>query len=201
MKTILFFLFLFLAATNSYAQQTNYGTNVNLGTNRQAEHILINTQAGMDWKSLLIGVAGSILAAVIITMIARARGWVQFAWRSWSKNRELLQRLEAAGIVNFYASRDDYVKYRGTPRLLDYLSTGQKTIHIASHWLAHGAEMEGIIDGLADLVRPPKKLTIVVGITDPNSPYVGSLAAFFNIEEQDLVNRIRSAFTKLLRLA
>jgi len=107
------------------------------------------------------------------------------------------RRMEKAGLRNFYASRDDYAKYRGAPRLLDYLTTAEKTIHIASHWMAHGVEMEGVVTGIAALVRPPKNLTVTVGIVDPSVSYLPSLASFFDITENELRVRSQAAIDKL----
>ncbi len=151
----------------------------------------------MDWKSLCIGVAGSVIAAVIVAVVARAKGWIQFAWSRRSRSAAMLKRMEDAGVTNFYASRDDYARYRGAPRLLDYLATAKASIHIASHWMAHGVEMEGVVAGIAQLVRPPHNLRVVVGIVSPTAAYVASMASFFDISGQELLVRTQAAVRRL----
>ncbi len=151
----------------------------------------------MDWNSLWIGAAGSLVAALIVSVIAWAKGWVRFAWFEYSKERNLSRRMFGAGVSNFYSNRDDFERYRGATRLIDYISLAERSIHIASHWLAHGAEMEGIVLRLAELVKAPRSLTIVVGVIDPNADYIRSFAVYLDMEAEELRIRSQAVLNKL----
>jgi hypothetical protein len=151
----------------------------------------------MDWIALMLGVASSVIAAILVALFARSRGWLSFSWRSYSRRHSLYKRMERAGVTNFYASRDDFVKHRGAPRLLDYLSLARKSIGIAAYWMAHGVEMEGIAQGLAEMTRSPRNLQISVAIINPTAPYIGALASYLNMESRELIVRAQSSLDKL----
>lgn len=108
-----------------------------------------------------------------------------------------LRRIEAAGITNFYASRDDYYRYRGAPQLLDYLSLATKSIRIAAYWMSHGIEMEGIAQSLAKMAKPPRNLDITIAIIDPTAPYIPALASFLNMSARELIFRAQLSLSKL----
>lgn len=153
----------------------------------------------MDWVSIGYGVIGSLIATAIASFIAWSRGWLSFSFRSWSSRKNLANRLEKAGLSNFYASRDDYAKYRNAPRLIDYLKFAEKSIKVAAYWMAHGTEMEGVADNLIKLVKPPKNIDITIGIINPTSSYIAELALYLGCEPQEIVDRIESSLTKLYK--
>lgn len=151
----------------------------------------------MDASSFLVGVLSSVVAAVLVGVVARSRGWFSFSWRSLTRSVMLQRRIEASGITNFYASRDDFAKYRGAPRLLDYLTLANNSIRIAAYWMAHGVEMEGIAQGLAAMTKPPKRLNITIAIIDPTAPYISALASYLDMDPDELRARARSSLLKL----
>jgi hypothetical protein len=63
--------------------------------------------------------------------------------------------------------------------------------------MANGVEMEGIVGGLIEMVRPPKRLKVTIGIIDPGAMYVAALASYFDLTEKELTLRMESALQKL----
>jgi len=108
------------------------------------------------WKDLIIEVRAAVIGVLVLALALPCRRWLVSLFRRQALNR----RIEDAGITNFYTSRDDYALYRRAPKLVDFLSLANRDIHICAHWMAHGTEIEGIADEIAQLTKPPKKLRI-----------------------------------------
>jgi len=94
----------------------------------------------MDWGSPANGILGGIIGSVLISVFAWSRSWISLSWNKYSRDRLLQKRLQQAVLNNFFASRDDFIKYRGATHLVDYLSSARRSIHIASYRMAHGTE-------------------------------------------------------------
>jgi len=151
----------------------------------------------MDWASLALGILGSIIATIIISFLAWSRGLLSFSLGVLRSSFLLQKRLKQAGFTNFYASRLDYAKYRGAPRLVDYLGTAKKRIEVAGYWMAHGNEAEGIAEEIANFVKSPRSLEVTISIIDPKSSYIDALANYLNLTTDELTLRIKSTLSNL----
>lgn len=151
----------------------------------------------MDWVSLAIGVLGSTLAAIIVSALAWSRGIIFFSWSALKSSYLLQKRLKQAGFSNFYASRLDYAKYRGAPRLVDYLSMAKHRIDVAGYWMAHGNEAEGIANEIAHFVQSARSMEVTISIINPKSSYIDALAGYLNLTSEELLIRIRSTLFNL----
>lgn len=146
---------------------------------------------------LITGTATGVLATIIVLVT----GWI---WREVRKRRQpvrrsraLARRLVKAGVSNFYASRADYVQYRGAPTLTAYLRTASKTIDIAAYWMASGNEAENIAHEICSLVETKRELRARVAIIDPTSDYLGALADYLGIPPIQLQQRLTASLTLL----
>ncbi len=147
--------------------------------------------------SFFLGVLASLVAAFVFAGIAWSRGWLLITWRRFRDSRSLMIRLDQAGVSNFYASRVDYVKYRDAPTLPAFLSLARKSVRIAAYWMAQGIEMQGVASAVANLIRPPKNLSVTIAIIDPTAAYVSGFAQYLGIREDELVMRAQSALYQL----
>ncbi len=112
----------------------------------------------------------------------------------------LQKRMENAGISNFYASRVDYAHYRGAPKLIDFLRLATKEIYIASYWMAHGTEIEGVPQKIAELTKEPKRVKITIAILNPNSLCIEALAEYLDMSKEEVSSRIKRALDKLYKV-
>lgn len=120
-------------------------------------------------------------------------------WSLISNFFSVYRRLKIAGLTNFYASRTDYEKYRGAPRLIDYLNLASESIEIAAYWMAHGNEAEGIAEDISKLVKPPREINVTIAIIHPKSIYLDELANYININSKELKMRIESSLMNLYK--
>lgn len=126
----------------------------------------------------------------------RTLAWAQERiWRFLSRHADAHRRLEESGFTNFFASRADYVRYRGD--LIDYLSLAKTSVRVAGYWFAHGTEMAGLADAIADLVRPPKNLQITIAVIDPNACYLDELARYLDMEPDEVRSRVQMSLKRL----
>ncbi|MCA1671477.1 MAG: hypothetical protein LC799_04500, partial [Actinobacteria bacterium] len=132
-------------------------------------------------------------------LVARAAGWVTSSRRTRRSDREFVERLRASGVANFYASRSDYVRFRGAPRLTDYLATANKTIIVAAYWMGHGNEAEGIANVLGKLVDTRPELSATVAVIDPTSPHMPQLADYLAVPPAEVEARLASTLRNLAR--
>src|SRR3954452_20037664 len=118
----------------------------------------------IDWKSLCIGVAASLIAAFLLYVLAVSRGWIKVNLRDWRHYMSVIKRLKVAGLTNFYGSRAEFAQFWKAPNWIDYLRTAEHTVAVAAYWMAQGNEAEGIAYEIADLVRKPFERTVTIAI-------------------------------------
>jgi hypothetical protein len=147
--------------------------------------------------TLVLGVIASLIAVWLIGAWGRARGWFGTARLQRRVDRDLLTRARAAGLSNFYGSRTDYTRYRGAPRLTDYLATARHTIMVAGYWMAHGNEAENVAASLAQLLDNRRELSATIAIIDPTSPHLSQLADYLGLPEAEVRDRIVASLRSL----
>lgn len=140
---------------------------------------------------ILINLISSLIWS-ILKRLPYTKKWVRVV-----KNNTLNKRIRDLGITNLYTSRDDFVKYRGAPKLIDYLNFAEKEIYICAYWMAHGTEMEGIEKKIVRLAKAPKELNINIALINPKSLYIESLAEYLNTNADEVRRRIITSLIKL----
>jgi hypothetical protein len=158
----------------------------------------------LSWFQSNIGKVTLILVSVIaFSQVVERRNLANNIFRDLSKEIQSIQptkhfkRMESAGLSNFYVNRDDYTKYRGAPKLLDYLSLAKKSVRVAAYWMSHGIEMEGIANDLAEMVKQPKNLDLAIAIIDPTAPYIHNLASYLSMSPDELTFRAQNSLIRL----
>jgi len=146
---------------------------------------------------VIVGIIISLIAEALIIVFARSLGWVALPFRTIRHVINLHNRLELNGFYNFYASRDDYVRFREAPRLPDYLGLAQKSIKVCALWMAESTEMEGVANAIAELVRPPRNIEVTICIVNPKGPAVDSLASYLDMKTEETRTRTTNALMRL----
>lgn len=154
----------------------------------------------MDLEALAINVVSGIIVAIIGVAFAASRGWIRIRWRTFASRRKLSQRLQDAGVVNFYASRADYVTYRSAPNLSDYFRLAKRSVRVAGYWMAHGTEMENVNATLDELTKGANPRDVTIALIDPTASYVFALSGYLGLQQEEVVARTKASLTKLWEL-
>jgi hypothetical protein len=147
---------------------------------------------------IALGVVASLISAPLIYFLARAHRRSRQLPAEVRRRRAVAKRLAAAGVSNMYASREDYVRHRGAPRLTDYLATATTTVQVCGHWLASGSESENVARCLADLVDERRDLYVTVAIMSPDGASLDAAADYFGLTSDDLTHRLTTNLNALL---
>jgi hypothetical protein len=135
---------------------------------------------------ILYGVAGSILAVIVIALAARTRVALKLLGLTFS----LAQMLRTAGIKRFNLSRDDY-----TGTLRTYLSSAKHSIGIVSISLQQKHEESDLIDFFRSRLAQEPNFRIRISLLAPRSEAAKSAAASLNVQPDHLAREI----TEMLR--
>lgn len=147
-------------------------------------------------KELIFGLLTAIVVGIVSLTWKRGRGKFQAFIRGIS----LAVRFRSLGITQIYGSRSDYAKYRKAARLIDYLSLADEQVFVLGYWLAQGAEMEGVVDGLERLIRTKPSLRVSVMVIDPSSDYINSVAIGMGLSRESIVERVSETLRGLADL-
>lgn len=131
----------------------------------------------MNWPEIWPQVVAGVLVASLSGLTIYLGRQLAAIRRQLGESKSLARRLKKIGLSNFYESRDDYAKFRGAPRLADYLAFANRRIIIAGYWLAQGSEMEGVTEDLRKLLEQRENLRITVIVIDPDAAYVPAIAS------------------------
>lgn len=117
-------------------------------------------------------------ASGIVLLIARWRQWIVLG--KGAKARRLWQfarRMEEIGMINFFASRSDYSRYRESGKLSDYLATADTRIDVAGYWMGHGNEAEAIAKSIVASLHSKPGLRVRIALIDPDGAHVDAVAS------------------------
>ena len=154
----------------------------------------------MDLKAFILGVVSSLVSAIILAIFLRFKTGIDFSSALIKYVIQLYKRLSGVGFSNFYASRADYIRFRGAARLGDYLSFAQQKIVLIGLWMAHGVEIEGVINHIKNLIEQRPALHIGIALLDPDAVVLDSLGQYLNINADEIKTRINMAFGKLIEM-
>ncbi len=110
---------------------------------------------------------------------------------------QVAQRIYRAGMSNFFASRDDYTKYRKKSRQFEYLTQAKKSIHVISLWMAYGTEAEDVPKQLAKFVSENKDVSITLAVINPKVNFLDELDDYLDIKPGSSKTRIQLTLGKM----
>lgn len=154
----------------------------------------------MNWAEIWPQVVAGILVAGLTALSVFLWRRLTSVRRQLGESKSLARRLKAIGLTNFYETRDDYAKYRGTPRLADYLALAQHRIMVAGYWLAQGSEMEGVTADLRRLLEQRAGLRITIVLLDPDASYIPAVADQLKLDPAAVIARARDSMRGLTEL-
>jgi hypothetical protein len=146
----------------------------------------------------LIGIGSSLAAAAIISFLVYGKAVGSLRWNDFRLYWSMTRRMRANGIINFFSSRADYVKYRKNGTISQYIRSAERELLYVGFWLAHGTEMSNVTEALIDRIR--EGVTIELIFIDPNSECVPALATYFDITVDEVRSRVASSIEKMRRL-
>lgn len=148
--------------------------------------------------NFLLGIAASLLASFIFAFLVYGRTVFQLRGRDiillWSVTR----RLSANGIINFFATRADYIKYRQNGTVTKYIRTAERELIYVGLWLSHGIEMANIRETLESLLEHGCYVELI--FLDPTVRYIESLADFLALSTDSVVTRINQSIYQMTSL-
>lgn len=148
----------------------------------------------------LWGVASSLAASAIVLIIAKWRHWIVIGLAAPTRRRwRLAGRLESIGLINFFASRADYARYRESGNLSDYLATARHRIDVAGYWMGHGHETEAISQSIVKSLERVPGMIVRIALIDPNGPHVDAVASYLDIPVDEMKNRLLASLNNLAR--
>jgi len=149
---------------------------------------------------LIIGIASSLVAAIIVALYLNYKGIISLTLRKHKYRKLFFNRVIKAGITNFYFSRKDYTRYRDGATLGAYLKNAKRTIKIIGLWMAESIEMEGIIEDLKRILEKDKFSLLEIALIDPNSEIVKPLSEFLGRDEEEVRRRVKASLESLLNM-
>ena len=150
----------------------------------------------MNFSSFLLGVLTSIVGAIVISIFAifvnGIRDFIGF---------KLLFRLvidsSRSGIINIFPNRLTYRTHKDHGKANEYIKKCDKEILYIGFWLAHGTEMESLINTIKEQCLFGKKVTIIL-LNPNNTALMKQESDFLNIDQEEMASRIKRCLQKLI---
>jgi hypothetical protein len=146
----------------------------------------------------LVGVGSSLVAAIIFSLLLYGRAAGNLKWTDFKLFWFMTSRLRANGIINFFPSRADYIKFRQNGTISQYISTADRELLYVGFWLAHGTEMSNVGEALIELVR--KGVAVELVFIDPDGECLPAMANYFDIPVEEVRSRVASTIEKMQRI-
>jgi hypothetical protein len=143
------------------------------------------------------GVGASVLAAFICFVIVQIKTRALLSWSTFSLFWSITKRMKATGVSGFFATRADYSRCRKEKTIGEYIRTAEKELIYVGFWLAHGVEMENILQEIERLLnRCPVELVFL----DQNlSDELGEkIAGYLGMPPANLKSRLQNAWSDVL---
>lgn len=149
-------------------------------------------------NGLVIGVAGSLIASIIIGLAVMlyngARGH-----RGIQQLLRLRKDTAQAGIINVFPNRDAYRTHKDHGKAGEYVKKCKQELIYVGFWLAHGTEMESLIETVKEICLEKKKVKIVL-LNPANKVLMKQMAEFLNMNRDEMVSRIENSINKFTDL-
>ncbi len=147
-------------------------------------------------KEFVLGVMASMLASIILAIVVLGREAFSLNFRRIKTYWSVTKRFGGEGIINFFAKRSDYMKYRKAGTIAEYIRGVERELIYVGFWLSHGIEMTNIEDVLRELLE--KGCYIEFVFTDPHAPHVKSLAQFFSQNPESIAFKIQDSIDRMV---
>lgn len=106
------------------------------------------------------------------------------------------------GLADFVPTREHYRESDKDSTISDYLGKATKTLRIMSVSLADGIHYHGMCNMLEELLKKNPNLTIKISLLDfRNENLIKVMAPILNIQESELVSKIKSSVKALCNLS
>jgi len=145
-------------------------------------------------SDFVLGVASSVVAALIVYLIARLLAPLLGYWGGYFNLLTSAWRLQRGGLNNIILSRSDYRLLRGGETIANYLGhVNQRLIYIG-FWHAKGIEMANIQDTFLKLLERNCSIELVLLSADIDDRTAEIIAKHLGIDVDGLRGRIDSAW-------
>jgi hypothetical protein len=144
-----------------------------------------------------LGILASLIASLILFVILQIKTRIILRWGTLKLFWLIVQRLRDNGIINFYTSRSDYVKFRKQSSIADYIETTKKEFIYIGFWLAQGTEMENITSKLFELLKRGCSVELV--LLDPKSSHGNKIAEYLGISFENYKARLKTTWEYLIK--
>jgi hypothetical protein len=115
---------------------------------------------------------------------------------------DIVAQIRTVGLSAFYASRDDYAKYRADAMSIDqYIDTAKKTLKMVSVSLLTAIQFDGVLHVLKSRLETQEDFRVVISLLNPyrDELYI-ALAPFFNESCRTLKNKTKESLKALYNL-
>ena len=140
-------------------------------------------------SGVIIGILGSILAAIVIGIAVRGTAFFGLFFTSF----KMAMRLKSERIISFHLKRNDY-RYR----LPEFLSHAKHSIVIISISFKLTSEEGALLELLKNKIAANPDFRIKISLINPFSAAAGALALSLSLPLDDLQIEICSMFKKLV---
>ena len=115
-------------------------------------------------------------------------------------SQDVMEQIDTIGLSAFYASRDDYNKYREDASSIDrYINRATESICMVSITLATGIPVDDICQVFATKLKQNKKFKVTVSLLNPyNSELYKTIMPLFKQDERTLQENTKSAIKILV---
>lgn len=145
--------------------------------------------------NFLLGVLSSLVASFIFVFLVYGKTIFKLRSKDLQLFWSMTKRLRANGIVNFFASRADYVKYREHGTVTEYMATTKRELVYIGFWLSHGTEMTNIRETLDKILSRGCYVEFI--FVNPQISYLSNLADFLAIPEESILSRINQSINQM----
>jgi hypothetical protein len=98
------------------------------------------------------GVAGNIVAAIIVAASVGLFWMIVNRVRTWRKSARIADMISGAGISGFYQDRTQYVLAQDHGDVSKYIKTAHSTLTYVGMWLSHSTEQANVMSAIESLL-------------------------------------------------
>ncbi len=146
-----------------------------------------------EMYDLVINIIGGLICAMILFLLTKLfLGWKNYP--GIKRMYRIAREYTKAGGINFFSSRQAYIKFKDHGTASNYLSKAESNIIYVGFWLAHSVEIGNVIETIKSLLETGKKVVIV--LIDPDSDIINYCSKFLGLNNIEIKNRIVNSIRK-----
>lgn len=131
----------------------------------------------MTTENLICGIAGSIIAAILISLATKIYLGAS-GFRGFKNIIRLIRDCSTAGIINIFPNRQSYIHHKDHGSQTQYISRCNNKLMYVGYWLAQGTEVGNIISTLQRLILDKKDVELVL-MNPYNEVLINNMADFY----------------------